>query len=510
MQEGCKYKHEIPPDDDTRLAIGVRTYPTWQREDPVELPRPVKTSEVQKPALQQSWRRQDHRGPRPETSAPENSSQRPVPPQGLTNDGDNPQTQAATPSQVLPATSSGSSTQKQPMHRATQHNDYLDTSQPTVAPNHKVQKFPHGQAGNHRYHNAEGHYQSGSTTTNLRDSARIPPVMSHAQAMTHMDTNASQRSPAYPPPVSHPVHTSNAYPHGIPSPQMNGGAFSHGTAYQHNQNHPTTTIHNKGNSPSSGSSSYDFVPKSSDPNYISNPTFSAGEAPRDLNLPHYTNTDTRAANRRVNGTVAPTDIRHGKLPDRTLYTPTNSDAYPRSPFGRFDNKAGNNGYANTAFRANTPLTANTSRFSHLRGNAPSFPDTSGPIMAPIGTRPSSRILSTTTAPQDISANTDGSSDGEVTVKSSASTQDRSKGSSSSNPFSPPVQHRRMFRKPGEAEYVTNEPEKVQKKKSSPGGRKHHKGNGHGNGNRNGKGHKGGPSMNKADNHAQPRVEDLLV
>ena len=65
MQEGCKYKHEIPPDDDTRLAIGVRTYPTWPREDPVSAPRPppVKVFQPPKPALEQpSWRRGDVKG----------------------------------------------------------------------------------------------------------------------------------------------------------------------------------------------------------------------------------------------------------------------------------------------------------------------------------------------------------------------------------------------------------------------------------------------------------------
>ena len=50
MQEGCKYKHEIPKDEETRRAIGFREFPNWPRE---ELPiRPA-------PALHKSWRRQD-------------------------------------------------------------------------------------------------------------------------------------------------------------------------------------------------------------------------------------------------------------------------------------------------------------------------------------------------------------------------------------------------------------------------------------------------------------------
>ena len=57
MQEGCKYLHEIPPDENTRLAIGVRTYPTWFREDPTLPPRSIKW-QGPAAALQQSWRRQ--------------------------------------------------------------------------------------------------------------------------------------------------------------------------------------------------------------------------------------------------------------------------------------------------------------------------------------------------------------------------------------------------------------------------------------------------------------------
>ena len=59
MQEGCKYRHEIPPDDEMRLAIGVRTYPTWPREDPVCNPRPPAIKALPKPALDApTWRRQ--------------------------------------------------------------------------------------------------------------------------------------------------------------------------------------------------------------------------------------------------------------------------------------------------------------------------------------------------------------------------------------------------------------------------------------------------------------------
>lgn len=52
MQEGCKYKHEIPTDEETLRSIGFRDFPTWPREE-----LPINTKPV--PALHKPWRRQD-------------------------------------------------------------------------------------------------------------------------------------------------------------------------------------------------------------------------------------------------------------------------------------------------------------------------------------------------------------------------------------------------------------------------------------------------------------------
>lgn len=52
MQEGCKYKHEIPKDEETRRAIGFREFPNWPKE---ELPIQAKPA----PALHKPWRRPD-------------------------------------------------------------------------------------------------------------------------------------------------------------------------------------------------------------------------------------------------------------------------------------------------------------------------------------------------------------------------------------------------------------------------------------------------------------------
>ena len=61
MQEGCKYKHEVP-DESTLREIGIRTYPRWLREDPSSPHAEVfghapQTPVPQNPAIQQDWRR---------------------------------------------------------------------------------------------------------------------------------------------------------------------------------------------------------------------------------------------------------------------------------------------------------------------------------------------------------------------------------------------------------------------------------------------------------------------
>ncbi len=65
MQAGCKYKHEIPKDEETRRAIGFREFPTWPRE---ELPFQSKPAS----AIHKPWRRQDGKAEFPGTASPAN------------------------------------------------------------------------------------------------------------------------------------------------------------------------------------------------------------------------------------------------------------------------------------------------------------------------------------------------------------------------------------------------------------------------------------------------------
>ena len=55
MQQGCRFLHVIPPDEKTRLAIGIRDYPTWPREDPTP-PKLAKASSVDR-MQEATWRR---------------------------------------------------------------------------------------------------------------------------------------------------------------------------------------------------------------------------------------------------------------------------------------------------------------------------------------------------------------------------------------------------------------------------------------------------------------------
>ena len=70
-QQGCKFLHEIPQDQDTRLAIGIRDYPTWMQEDPTP-PKSLKASSVDR-MQEATWRRgmtQDNRRVLPASPTP--------------------------------------------------------------------------------------------------------------------------------------------------------------------------------------------------------------------------------------------------------------------------------------------------------------------------------------------------------------------------------------------------------------------------------------------------------
>jgi len=63
MQEGCKYKHEFPEDEETRSAIGLRKLPTWMRDDPAVPIKPIPAA-----FSANTWRRPGSQPPQAELS----------------------------------------------------------------------------------------------------------------------------------------------------------------------------------------------------------------------------------------------------------------------------------------------------------------------------------------------------------------------------------------------------------------------------------------------------------
>ena len=67
MQEGCKFSHEIPEDEETRIAMGFRTFPTWMRDDPTPPPLPPKPFQpIRVP--ESNWRRGEMQNKRRESA----------------------------------------------------------------------------------------------------------------------------------------------------------------------------------------------------------------------------------------------------------------------------------------------------------------------------------------------------------------------------------------------------------------------------------------------------------
>jgi len=169
MQEGCKYKHEIPPDDETRLAIGVRTYPTWPREDPVTAPRPPplkawQVPPVSKPDIKQSWRRHEAKGAaQVELPGPQRSPQHVTPPQAS---GPVPMFTHPLPGSFSPAVTSGSRQPTNAQSGPVQHISPANAAQhfPSYV-NHAKQQSSHAQAGMPEFTRGHGQFQTQPTTT---------------------------------------------------------------------------------------------------------------------------------------------------------------------------------------------------------------------------------------------------------------------------------------------------------------------------------------------------------
>lgn len=447
MQEGCKYKHEIPPDDETRLAIGVRTYPTWPREDPTPPPKPAKPWQAQKPALQQSWRRQESQGTHKGNSREKVSA---TPARSTTRPQSNPS--ASVPTTV-------STNMMQNGFKAPAQNGKPGTAHFSSNDNHALQQ----QSGNtpNSFH-GNGSYQAAPSAAESfnRQSAHIASHVPTNQS-ANVETYGLQSLPPNPPALNRSVPTmqaSSGITHATTGPQGD-------TNLKPQRTISNTYAHTTNPSHFNGSVSYQ-------PGQASD-----GQNHGQTNAPPYMPTFAKFGQNKNPGREFPATLSYDNHPYADSLSQDHANTYGTSAGVAHGNVATNTLGRNpisSDSRANTPATTNsnampavntTSNAGQNGSDTDNFDIRAG---TPAGTFGNSDNVhgigrfffnSNGSATDAARARNPASVNGSVTSKSSARIQ---------NPFSPvadsprPI-HRRLFCKPGEDEYVANPIEDVQSK-----------------------------------------------
>lgn len=473
MQEGCRYKHEIPPDDETRLAIGVRTYPTWPREDPTPPPRPAKAWQGQKAALQQSWRRQDARG----------THEFPGLQKGLDR-ADVPSTPA--PSSTRPQ--SGPSHPMQSGLKPLRYTTMPKMSQPATTANNVSQQLAHGQASASGLVNGKGSFQAAAPTAAEPFSRQSAHIASHAPYNQSASTgaNARQSSPSGQPSISSPAPTMQASDENAQAtvpPQSNGNPSTQRANYN-------SYAQKNSNGSSNDSLGYQFGQTPRDQENGQTERFSFGTK----GFANTSGPSIETASSSNSPSYMPTHTQFGQSKGvRTHYPATSS--YNDHPFATSSSTRGNasaithdDGLTNSSSRVYTPATTNGNAGVPFK-NSPSVDHN---IHAAVGSDIRIHTPANMNGHSHGKLNNDRSSlfdgNGCVGAQNPASVNGSVFGKSNSrfqNPFSPPPCspqpfHRRMFCEPGQAEYVANSIEDEHTKPQRTI-KKHGNGNVHGNG-----------------------------
>lgn len=416
MQEGCKFKHEIPGNEEMQRAIGFRELPSWPRD---ELPIRQKPA----PALHKPWRRQDGKPEHPGTHGPSN---RAVP---------SPAAAHRTPTNLARGNnraSAGVATQGPAAN--TKHNPNVPAFAaphqhfPTHA-NHMAQQRPFSQGSPPFVGNgAAENYQQRPAQNNTS-----PPSYNQSASQTMNGGRSGSPSPTKQPPISRPVQLGQ-FPKS--QQQNNTGASTRKVA-------PDYLITNRGSGPSGGS-----VHASSGNQAQNNPR------PVYSGMPNNWNPHTNAPTSMDISFIAPSSMstRSGSQAVYTpSYTPLSASATPTpnnvKPLG---SPAGN---ATSNFRAGAP--------AHYNGNA--FANNNN---VPVKGR----------GPVQFGRNSPAPSTGNAldSFRSLAIAEESDADAASIT--SPPIQHRVFFREPGQPEFVTNppEPKSGQNGKAAPALKKHAK------------------------------------
>lgn len=495
MQEGCKYKHEIPPDDETRLAIGVRTYPTWPREDPTPPPRPAKAWAGQKPALQQIWRRKAERDPQAELP-------------GLHKGADRPDV----PSTPAPSSTLSQSGSSQAMPNAFE-------PQPATTASHVSQQQSHGQASSSGLVNGKGTYQAAAPTAAEsfnRQSAYIAPHAPYKQTAS-IGATARQSFPSSQPSTSRPAPTtqaSNETGQTTIPPPSNGSPPTQRASY-------ISYAQINSNGPSNKSLGYQFGHTPGDPKNGQTDRFSFGTK----GFANTSGASIATARSSNPPPYMPTHTEDGQSKGPQTHYPAMS-SYDNHSFPTSSSTCGNtsaithsNDPTSSSSRVNTPTTTNSNAALPFKPNSSVDHNVHAAFGSDIRAHAAANMnghshgklksdgLSFFDGNSSVRAQTPASVNGSVFGKYNARLNPFSPVPSSPQPF-----HRRMFCEPGQAEYVANpiedvhtKPERTIKKNSN--GSVHGKGKVHG-----GKASNAakGLSHGQGQTQGRPQAEDLLV
>lgn len=394
MQEGCKYKHEIPKDEETRRAIGFREFPNWPRE---ELPIQAKPAT----ALRGPWRRQDGKS---EHSGAPGSSNRAVP---------SPAAVHGAPTVLVrgSAHASAGASRQGPTAYNPNATAFMTPHQhfPTHA-NHATQQSLFSKNGQPFLGNgaAENYQQRPGQNTS-------PPSYNHSKSQVMNGGRSGSSSPPKQPPISRPTNFGQS---SVGQQQNNTGASTRKVAPDFHVLNRGSGLSGVGTSASSGTQAQNNTRQG----------YSG--------MPNNWNPQTNAPTSMDISFIAPPSdsTRSGSQAVYTpAYTPLSNSATPTVNHTHLFGSL--NGNATTDSRVGTPAHYNGNAFAKnnnvpvVKGRGPVQFGGNSPTPSTGGAR---NPFQTSTAAEE--------SDAAASVTS------------------PLPQHRQLFREPGQPEFVTNPPE----------------------------------------------------
>ena len=417
MQEGCKYKHEIPIDEETRRAIGFREPPNWPRE---ELSTPTKPAA----ALSQPWRRQDGKPEHPGAPGPSNRT------------GASPAAGHGTP--IILGRGNSQASNRALNHGPAANTQYNPNASAFAAPHHHFATHANYMAQQRLFRQGGQSFLGNGAAENYQQrsakNTASPPAYDGSATASPPPYNRPTRaknggrsrssSPPKQPPISRPTNLGQS---SVGQQQNNAGASTRKLA-------PDYLIVNRASGPSDDGAAASFARQGYN------------------GMPNNWNPQTNAPTSMDISFIAPSDsTRSGSQAVYTpTYTPISTSATPTLnnaiTFGSLNGKATSDSRAGTPAHYNGNSSANNGNGTAVKGR--------GPVR--FGRHSPAPSAGSVRQPFQASAVAEESDATSIT--------------------SPPIQHRVFFREPGQPEFVTNPPEPKgnQNGKAAHGPKKHAK------------------------------------